>query len=53
MDKRQREYFLREQLKAIKEELGEKDEAAVEVEDYKAKIEEKNLPEEARKEAER
>jgi len=53
MDKRQREYFLREQLKAIKEELGEKDEAAVEVEDYKAKIEEKNLPEDARKEAER
>ena len=53
MDKRQREYFLREQLKAIKEELGEKDEAAVEIEDYKAKIEEKNLPEDARKEAER
>jgi ATP-dependent Lon protease len=53
MDKRQREYFLREQLKAIKEELGEKDEAAVEIEDYKAKIAEKNLPEEARKEAER
>ena len=53
MDKRQREYFLREQLKAIKEELGEKDEAVVEIEDYKAKIEEKNLPEEARKEAER
>jgi len=53
MDKRQREYFLREQLKAIKEELGEKDEAAVEVEDYKAKIEGKNLPEVARKEAER
>jgi ATP-dependent Lon protease len=53
MDKRQREYYLREQLKAIKEELGEKDEAAVEIEDYRAKIEEKNLPEEARKEAER
>ncbi|MBW2490446.1 MAG: endopeptidase La, partial [Deltaproteobacteria bacterium] len=53
MDKRQREYYLREQLKAIREELGEKDEAAVEIEDYRAKIEEKNLPEEARKEAER
>jgi ATP-dependent Lon protease len=53
MDKRQREYYLREQLKKIKEELGEKDEASVEIEDYKAKIEEKNLPEEARKEAER
>jgi ATP-dependent Lon protease len=53
MDKRQREYYLREQLKKIKEELGEKDEASVEIEDYRAKIEEKNLPEEARKEAER
>jgi ATP-dependent Lon protease len=53
MDKRQREYYLRQQLKAIKEELGEKDEAAVEIDDYRAKIEEKNLPEEALKEAER
>jgi ATP-dependent Lon protease len=53
MDKRQREYYLREQLKKIKEELGEKDDASVEVEDYRARIEEKNLPEEARKEAER
>ncbi len=53
MNKRQREYFLREQLKAIKEELGEKDEATVEIDDYRAKIEEKNLPEDARKEAER
>lgn len=53
MDKRQREYYLREQLKAIREELGETDEATVEVEDYRAKIEAKNLPEEARKEAER
>jgi ATP-dependent Lon protease len=53
MDKRQREYFLREQLKAIKEELGEKDEAGVEVEEYRAKIKEKSLPEEAVKEAER
>lgn len=53
MDKRQREYYLREQLKAIKEELGEKDEAKVEIDDYRAKIAEKNLPEEALKEAER
>jgi ATP-dependent Lon protease len=53
MDKRQREYFLREQLKAIKEELGEKDQATVEIDDYRTKIEEKNLPEEALKEAER
>ena len=53
MDKQQREYYLHQQLKAIKEELGEKDEAAVEIEEYKTKIKEKKLPEEARKEAER
>jgi len=53
MDKSQREYYLRQQLKAIKEELGEKDEAPMEIEEYKAKIEEKNLPPEALKEAER
>ncbi len=53
MDKRQREYYLRQQLKAIQEELGEKDETTVEIEEYRAKIEEKNLPEEAKKEAER
>ena len=53
MEKSQREYYLRQQLKHIKEELGEKDEAGVEVDEYKAKIEEKGLPEEVRKEAER
>ncbi|MBN1931107.1 MAG: endopeptidase La [Desulfobacterales bacterium] len=53
MDKSQREYYLRRQLKAIKEELGEKDEVTVEVEEYRVKIEEKKLPEDARKEAER
>jgi ATP-dependent Lon protease len=53
MDKRQREYYLRQQLNAIKEELGEKDEASVEIDEYRAKIKEKKLPEEAVKEAER
>ncbi len=53
MDKSQKEYYLRQQLKAIKEELGEQDETQVEIEEYRAKIEEKNLPSEARKEAER
>lgn len=53
MDKRQREYYLRQQLKAIKEELGESEEETVEVEEYRAKINERGLPEEARKEAER
>ena len=53
MDKSQKEYYLRQQLKAIKEELGEQDETQVEIEEYRTKIEEKNLPPEARKEAER
>jgi len=53
MDKKQREYYLREQLKAIKEELGETDDANVELEEYKAKIEAADLPEEAQKEASR
>ncbi|MGD8367920.1 MAG: endopeptidase La [Desulfobacterales bacterium] len=53
MDKKQREYYLRQQLKAIREELGETEDETVEIEEYRTKIEEKNLPEEARKEAER
>ncbi len=53
MDKRQREYYLRQQMKAIKEELGETEDESVEVREYQALIEEKQLPDEARKEAER
>ncbi|MGB5983669.1 MAG: endopeptidase La, partial [Desulfobacterales bacterium] len=53
MDKTQREYYLRQQLKAIREELGEKDESSGEVEEYRKKVEAKKLPEEASKEAER
>ncbi|NNG00572.1 MAG: endopeptidase La [Desulfobacteraceae bacterium] len=53
MDKRQKEYYLRQQLKAIKEELGDTDDSSVEIDEYRAKIKEKNLPEEASKEAER
>ena len=53
MDKNQREYYLRQQLKAIKQELGESDESKVEIEEYRAKIDKGNLPEEARKEAKR
>jgi ATP-dependent Lon protease len=52
IDKGQREYYLREQLKAIHRELGEKDERAAEIEEIRAKIEEAGLPEEARKAAE-
>ncbi len=53
MEKQQREYYLRQQLKAIKEELGETDETTAEVEEYRQKIKEKELPEAAAKEAER
>ncbi len=53
MDKRQREYYLRQQLKAIKEELGEADDESVEIKEYRKKIESKGLPEEAQKEGER
>lgn len=53
IDKSQREYYLRQQLKAIREELGEKEDSSVELDDYRKKIAEKNLPEEAEKEAKR
>jgi len=53
MDKSQREYYLRQQLGAIRKELGETDDDKVEIEEYREKIEKKNLPEEAKKEAER
>ena len=47
----QREYFLREQLKAIQKELGEDDEQAKEVEDIREKIEAAGMPEAVKKEA--
>ncbi len=53
MEKGQREFFLRQQLKAIQEELGEGDEQQAELTELRERIEEKNLPEEARKAAER
>jgi ATP-dependent Lon protease len=53
MDKSQREYYLRQQLSAIRKELGETDDERVEIDEYRAKIEQKNLPPEAKKEAER
>jgi ATP-dependent Lon protease len=53
MEKSQREYYLRQQLKAIREELGETDDSNVELEEYRTKVLEGNLPEEARKEADR
>ncbi len=53
LEKGQREYFLRQQLKAIQEELGEGDEQQAEINELRQQIEEKNLPEEAQKAVER
>lgn len=53
IEKVQREYFLREQLKAIQRELGESDEQAAEVEEFRRKIDAAGMPEEAEKQARR
>ncbi len=51
MDKTQRQYFLREQLKAIQKELGEEDGRGVEIEELKKKLSEAKMPPEVEKEA--
>jgi ATP-dependent Lon protease len=53
LGKTQREYYLREQIKAIQKELGEGDERAVEIEELRSRIEESGMPGEAEKEANR
>jgi ATP-dependent Lon protease len=53
MEKGQREYFLREQLKAIQDELGEGDERQAEINELRERIEQAALPEAAQKQAER
>ncbi|HSA62807.1 MAG TPA: endopeptidase La [Nitrospiraceae bacterium] len=53
MDKTQREYFLREQLKAIQKELGELDERAEEVTEFRKRIKDAKMPEKVLKEAEK
>jgi len=53
MTKTQREYFLREQLKAIRKELGEEDEVQVEINEFREKMLAANLPDYVLKEAER
>jgi len=53
MEKAQREYFLREQLKNIKKELGEEDEQSIEIKEYEKKIEESGMTDEAAREARR
>ncbi|HEX9943823.1 MAG TPA: endopeptidase La [Thermoanaerobaculia bacterium] len=53
IDRSQREYFLRQQLKAIQQELGEGEELAEEIANYRRLADEKKVPEEARGELER
>ncbi len=53
MGKAQREYFLREQLKAIQKELGEENEDAAAINDLRDRIESAQMPEEALKDARR
>lgn len=53
MTNKQKEYYLRQQIKAMQEELGEEGENAAEVSEYRDRIEAANMPEEAKKEAER
>ena len=53
INKTQREYYLREQLKAIQKELGEGDERGEEADELRKKIEEAHMPEDALKEANR
>jgi ATP-dependent Lon protease len=53
LDKGQREYLLRQQLKAIQEELGEGDPEQAELQELRGRVEEAELPEEPRKAVER
>lgn len=53
MSKSQREYFLREQMKAIQKELGETNEQEAEINELREKIEQSGMPEEAEREANR
>lgn len=53
LSKTQREYFLREQMKAIQRELGDGDDRTEEIEELRQKIEAAQMPEEARHEADR
>ena len=53
MEKVQRDYFLREQMKAIQRELGEGDEQTVEIESLRQQMEQAGMPDEAKREATR
>jgi ATP-dependent Lon protease len=51
MDRTQREYYLREQLRAIKKELGDMDETSKEMEEYRQKISRARMPKQAEEES--
>lgn len=53
IDKSQKEYFLREQLKAIKKELGEEDDFQIEIEEYEKKIKKAKMPKAIAEEADK
>ncbi|HET9660325.1 MAG TPA: endopeptidase La [Thermomicrobiales bacterium] len=53
LGKSQREYYLREQMKAIRRELGEESETEAEITELREKVEEAGMPEEAEREARR
>jgi len=53
MEKTQKEYYLREQMKAIQKELGDRDDKGAEVEEYRQKIKEAGLPEEVEEKAQK
>src|SRR5262249_57588965 len=53
LDRTQREYFLRQQLRAIQDELGEGDEMAAEAEELREQLDALDLPEEVRKQVDR
>src|SRR5438874_12328439 len=53
MDKTQREYFLREQLKAIQKELGKLDEGAEEIAEFRKRLKDTKMPEKVLKECEK
>lgn len=53
IEKVQREYFLREQIKAIRSELGEESDQAAEIDEFRRQIDEAGMPEEAHKQARR
>ena len=53
MSKTQRDYYLRQQMKAIQQELGEKDEREAEIQDLRARVEKVGMPRDVREEVDK